>query len=179
MASACIRSPAPNLSDGETVLIVLEGPDWSGKSTIAEELANKHGFAVWHKGPIEDEVSVEYVQPIIRFSHNTMPRRVVCDRWHLGEMIYGPILRGESKVSLQQAEMIDQLILNAGGILVYVDQPLGVLERRAEKRPDDLVYANYLPAIRSFYESYRAKHTYWERFSNLRGDVSFLVDMAS
>lgn len=80
-------------------LIILEGPDGAGKSTFAARIANRfitRDFQITHQGPPPAEVN--------RFLHyrdvldRAMSRPTGMDRWAPGELVYGPIYRGEDKL---------------------------------------------------------------------------------
>lgn len=157
------------------MLIVLEGPDHAGKSTYANQLTTgEHKFVRWHKGPIIASPYVEYMEPLIRYTHQR--QNIVCDRWHIGELIYGPILRGSSKLEFDMAEKLDSFITSIGGIKVYIDTALSTIVSRGHRQPDDLVNENYLPAVHAFYRQYMRRHIDW--FASSAYNVEDIVRMA-
>jgi hypothetical protein len=102
------------------VIICLEGSDLTGKTTLARELATL-GYRYIHNGPpVSDDMFEEYTHQIelVRSDEN-----VVFDRLHLGELVYGPVTRGQSRLSLAQARLINRLIFGRGGLIVYCSAP--------------------------------------------------------
>jgi hypothetical protein len=100
--------------------IILEGSDCSGKTTLAKEL-EKCGYKIIHNGPPkenEDPLTVYEDQLDAAVKVPT-----VFDRLHIGEMIYGPILRGKSRITMDQFEELNDTIINMGGLVVICLPP--------------------------------------------------------
>lgn len=129
------------------MLVIIEGADGAGKTTLASALvamATADRVVPWiiHKSqPAEDEDlrltyvnDLEFYEPNIIHSH-----LVVCDRWHLGEMIYGPIYRGRSQLQDQDVLKIDRLIDKKGGVRLFLDAPDRRLIYRAFTRGESFV----------------------------------------
>ena len=89
------------------LLIIVEGPDNSGKSTLIKNIKNHFNhiaiqnlhYSNVNQSSIEDTIS--YTKKLHRDMFELMEfvtsvdnSGVICDRSHLGEMIYGPIYRG-------------------------------------------------------------------------------------
>jgi len=75
-------------------IVILEGPDGGGKTTLARQLVEQYGFYYKHEGPpapYRDNIAyyLSILNEAIEALYNT-----VFDRCWLGEMIYGPIFRG-------------------------------------------------------------------------------------
>jgi hypothetical protein len=138
------------------VLIILEGPDWSGKTTLVEKLTKQlHDCTViqLQRGPLKPESD-----PVFEYTHQIdgyTPGRaehVIADRWHLGELVYGPLKREGSRLTPAQRWYIDAFIAARGGLIVYVDESLDVLQLRALMRSDDYVDASELRLIKLGYD---------------------------
>lgn len=98
------------------MLIILEGLDATGKSTIARRLHNEYKFDVIHRGPPTKPAVQEYtdLDDYVLGCSN-----VVCDRWHVGELVY-PASRGRSTDLTDEGfATIEQYLVDLGAILVY------------------------------------------------------------
>src|ERR687897_2440373 len=82
----------------DSLLVILEGPDGAGKSTLSRELAASlraaypaDSISEFHKGPPHHHPLVEYEQPLFHYRPGT-GRHIICDRWHVGEAVYPEVL---------------------------------------------------------------------------------------
>jgi len=153
------------------VLIVLEGVDNGGKSTLAAALTREFGSdrtLVWRQGPPPpDEDLVErYERPLLE--PNVVQRCLsssvltVLDRWETGELVYGPLLRGGSRLSPGQALHVDLVLRSLGAVRVLVQPTLAqaVLDRY-DGRGDDLVRRDQVTDIHAFYERHASTHGWY------------------
>jgi hypothetical protein len=78
-------------------VIILEGPDGSGKTTLANALV-KMGFEYRHEGPSPKKIDL--VDYYLKTLNNAIESQTdtVLDRFWLGERIYGPIARGSDRL---------------------------------------------------------------------------------
>ena len=78
-------------------LIIIEGIDGVGKTELAGQLYihGKTPFALLHAGPPGEDLDAEetYFAPIWAMAHQGYT--VVCDRWHLGEMVWPYVFHRE------------------------------------------------------------------------------------
>lgn len=103
--------------------IILEGPDCGGKSTLAKELELR-GYAVIHTGPPGSTPPYEsYFSALqhltTRVKAGIDNRPVVFDRFHLGERVYGKVLRENDRLGPVYHRMLDRILLGLGAVLVY------------------------------------------------------------
>jgi hypothetical protein len=97
-------------------VIVLEGPDGGGKTTLANKLVKK-GFKYHHEGPPPPEVVdllAYYLQ--ILYTAIEAPHDTVFDRLWLGERIYGPICRGADRIGEKGTTLFRRLSSSKGVI---------------------------------------------------------------
>ena len=78
------------------MIYVLEGPDGTGKSTLAKALAKETHAMVIHPYYNDQWEMKGYLTSIIKFAEdlNNQGINVVLDRWCISELIYGTIFRG-------------------------------------------------------------------------------------
>ncbi len=105
------------------MLVILEGPDGAGKTTLAGEIGDlclQRGQSVFHRhfghAPVTSAL-VEYTSGI----HNVYRREhaLLLDRWHLSEMIYGPMLRGGAGLSATQFFAVEEYLNEREAVVVF------------------------------------------------------------
>lgn len=175
------------------MLILLEGCDGGGKSTLAHTLAATHGVrhshpalvstVITHKGQPEPGVDAfqEYELPLeeprmrrlIRSRHHL----VVMDRWHAGEIIYGQLYRGGSRID--DAGMLHiEMLLSALGALKLLVQPEDPAEvtSRLKERGEDFLRLDHVAQVHAWYENHANTYGY-HRAPNL--STSFMLNAAA
>ncbi|RSN69765.1 hypothetical protein [Actinomadura sp. WAC 06369] len=76
-------------------VIVLEGCDGVGTTTLATKLAQHHGFQLVHATRTPDGVDLaERYRTIL-----AIPGRIILDRCFISELVYGPLLHGRSRLT--------------------------------------------------------------------------------
>lgn len=132
--------------------ILLEGPDCSGKTTLAREL-EKCGYRYIHNGPpLAANMFEEYTGQLDNARHVL----TVIDRGHIGETIYGPILREKSLISHAQVEILNYQIRQMGGIIIICMPPWRMTLDCWAKRKNEEHIKEYKPLRDS-----------WKAFFNL------------
>jgi len=153
------------------VITVLEGPDLAGKTSIAQRLmTGRPPRALLRKGPPRaGSILDQYLGPINDrlYLLTTTSTHLVLDRWHMGELVYGPLLRDKSLLTEQQADYIDMVLQTFGCSFEYVKAPLEVLEQRYDLRGDTLIKRDDLKTIFDGYETIFKTRPHWvERTSD-------------
>src|ERR1700675_809922 len=96
------------------MLAVIEGADKTGKTTLAKAIAKQLGYKYIHfsapKGPPADE----YIDFLL-----ALKRPTVCDRFHLGELVYGPLLRGKAGLTPLQLATIERVMRLKQTIVIH------------------------------------------------------------
>jgi hypothetical protein len=88
--------------------IVIEGPDCSGKTTLANQLCEMLSFEYRHEGPPPADTNLKdyYCGELAMLSEPT-----IIDRFALGERVYGPILRGKDRLGEEGLLKVQQVML--------------------------------------------------------------------
>lgn len=134
------------------MLIIVEGADGVGKTTLVEALqAQVKNVEVLHRGPIKRPPLEEYEYDLDHYRPGS-GLDIICDRWHWGEMIYGPLLRGESKLHEAQADHVDRYLTACGALIIYVTGRSDVVRKRMRARGDDLVRDDQVAYLLMQYE---------------------------
>jgi hypothetical protein len=129
-------------------LIVVEGVDGAGKSTLISKLPHTREL---HCGPIKKSPMQEYVEPLMDYDGSY---DMVCDRLHIGELVYGPIYRGESTLTEGGRRFVEMFLESRGALKLILDAPLDEIQRRLEHRGEDFLRPEDLERVWRFYRLY-------------------------
>lgn len=162
------------------MLIILEGPDGGGKTSLANAL--DHHWRSQDLGPASaDRLLTRRVKWGPPSSHDLCPfteyetfldrpeiqddvrssrALVLGDRWHAGEMVYGPLLRDKSRLTPAGMAHVELALTGAGALRVMCLPPLVEVQRRFAARGDDLVSELSVPLLWRWYEAHAAVFGY-------------------
>ena len=129
------------------MLIVIEGPDKAGKTTLAKKIASDYGLDYAHFGPPGDDPAREYIDFLLKLKHVT-----VCDRFFVGELIYGPLLRGESKISFLDLVTISRLCRKMISTFCLVSTPMNVIKKRFNPKKEGVTWDQNVDAWLAFHD---------------------------
>lgn len=138
------------------MILVVEGVDHAGKTTLAHAVMNEfvHGPVLGgflgkevsrlHKGPPDESRHIlqEYEGDLLHYpAHELTSLRhlYVLDRWHLGEALYGPLLRGGSRLTKAQLLHVELLLASLGAVKVVVTSDAESLMQRHMASPDGVI----------------------------------------
>lgn len=126
------------------MLILVDGPDCVGKSTLIERLVAViekrypgDRVDVLNAGPPTKHPLDEYVVPLLDY-RPTRERHVVCDRWHLGEAVYPTIFQRPTKLDYGVQAYTELFLRSRGALLVVVDATTEDVIHCLETRGDEL-----------------------------------------
>lgn len=108
-------------------LIILEGPDGSGKTTLAKE--QKHLEYIHFGAPPRGKLGAwyQYYDLLEGLWDHPRPGGVIIDRFIHGEMIYGPILRGGTDLTWGHIRMLERVLMGLSARLVICLPPLQII----------------------------------------------------
>lgn len=136
------------------MLVIIEGPDKAGKTTLAKEITKRFGYCYSHFGAPGPDPGREYADFLCK-----LERPTVCDRFYIGEQVYGPLLRGKSLISNLQKAVLERLCRFRGAVLIYASTPLEVCqERLARSKDDDVTPVQNAIAWKMFQEIIKEIH---------------------
>lgn len=108
------------------MIVILEGPNKCGKTTLAKHLIEKHGFAYFKDTRIEsriltNEQKKEVIEHDIEAQANLIMAisnsiNLIIDRFHITEYVYGKLFRNYESNCINIAE---NMLINSNVKLVY------------------------------------------------------------
>ncbi len=120
----------PANSIGQYALIVLDGCDGTGKTTLVRQISAIFGHRVIHSSLSDagTDLFVRYKAIL------TSPGPLVLDRSFVSELVYGPLERGTSRLTQEQAAQLAAIVADRQGILVHLTgQPDRITARLQER----------------------------------------------
>lgn len=129
-------------------VIVLEGCDGTGKTTLAGELADRHGYTVIHSSRVDD------ANGLAGAYHAVLERKgkLALDRSFVSELVYGPLRDGRSRLTGHEAAELAFALADRGGVLVHLTGHPAALAWRLRARDG---YAPTLDRLRLLLATYR------------------------
>lgn len=120
------------------MIFIIEGPDGSGKTTLANKIAQMTGYKVVHRTqPKTQEEKDEMMSDYLHFANTT--RNVILDRCWYSEMVYGKVMRDESYIDYPEMYALEKALLRHGAMIIYCTGPKSVLWKRATERGEDYI----------------------------------------
>lgn len=111
-------------------VVALDGCDGTGKTSLANLLATNHGFTIVHSSRTPDQVDLaDRYRSLI-----SGDGLLVMDRCFISELVYGPIHRGRTRLSLEDAFDLAEAVTSHGGVMVHMTAPPQVIQRRLLER---------------------------------------------
>lgn len=155
-------------------IVIIEGVDGSGKSTLADLIEDaaklKYKVIRAHRGPMKGTVVEEYVKPLFDIKSDEL---LIADRWHVGEMIYGPIYRGISYVD-SVLEHIENILDDLAAVKLVMLTPREIILERIGSRGEDYLKPEDFDRVYSFYEKFAADY-FWEEIREVNDYTPFQI----
>lgn len=139
-------------------LIVIEGVDRTGKSTLAQNLVNHFAedenrhVQLLHFGAPEQGALSEYLKPLLDYD----PRvdDVICDRFHVGELIWPEFFGRDRRITTSERGLIELFLHARGAVLVHCTRDILGLRQafRDADPPEPLPESRIFEALERFKE---------------------------
>lgn len=142
------------------MLIILEGVDGTGKSTLALRLVEAIETAfpgdrveLLASGPPRLHPLDEYETPLYDYRPGT-GRHIICDRWHVGEAVYPRVLGRETYWDTAVHRHLELFMRSRGALLVYVEPPAEVSAHWFSERGDEMINAADRDELATIYREF-------------------------
>lgn len=122
------------------MIFVLEGTDGVGKTSLADAIQAARPWSSVKRiscGPPPKNVSaLDHYMGLVNelVAADGSDSLAIADRLHVGELCYGPLLRGGSRITLQEAGLIDSKLKTTGAVLVHCTADVDEIVRRLTAR---------------------------------------------
>ena len=144
-------------------IIILEGPDGSGKSTAAKMLQTKFGYIHVHEGPPPPELDPQeyYWKKLLHYIEESQRTSFVLDRFHLGELVYAPIAR-TPRFTYRAMDRISEALTSADGTCIICLPSFSLCFRNWEiKLQNKNDYLKSYDRFRDSYYRFKALSSYF------------------
>lgn len=108
------------------MIILLEGPDGVGKSTLADAIVSSYygETVLLNNGPPPPHIApylhyMDMLDDVEHFLRLDPDLLILMDRFHVGELIYAPMFRGSTTLTVEEARLIDARITAMGGSMFH------------------------------------------------------------
>lgn len=146
------------------MLLIIEGPDGCGKTTLIEQLvatleSEQPGekIEVLKKGPPKSHPLDEYEAPLYTYRPGR-EHHIICDRWHVGEWVYPSVLGRRTVADKAAWYHIEMFLASRGALVIYPEYTVNTLVQRVLKRGDDLIEPHQLAKIAAGYAYMSSQH---------------------
>ena len=111
------------------MLVILIGPDKSGKSTIAQELKEAYGWNIYKGLPVpSDKLALQMKLVLHQLEENG---NLICDRFHYpDDLMYAPIVEGHESILESKRDDIEWALNKYRTLLIYVYADENIIDRR-------------------------------------------------
>jgi len=107
------------------MFIIIEGADKTGKTTLANAIVKKFGSKYVHFGKPTKYPATEYAEYALSTNGN-----VVLDRFYLGELVYGPLLRGKCGITPLEFVTLERILRLKQAIFIQTTTDVVLANKR-------------------------------------------------
>lgn len=136
------------------MIVIIEGVDGAGKTTLVDALIAAHDgpSRVIKRSQLREDPMVAYEwRDLSEYDGSTL---FVCDRWHVGELVYGPLYRGRSMLEPAQTLHIEMALTALGALRLHVTAPIDVIMQRVAERGEEFLQPKHFGLVWDFYRHY-------------------------
>ena len=130
------------------MIIIVEGPDLAGKTTLINQLNIKGEYDVVHFDAPDDDFDykADYLNVLDK-------ENVILDRYFFSEIVYSKVFERQCRLSAETMEKIKEKLKNKPHTLIYINPGIETLKRRYRERGDELITESQIEKIVKEYEN--------------------------
>lgn len=117
-------------------MIIIEGPNNSGKTTLAKKLARILNYHHVHEGP-----PPQNIEPLKYYAEKALTRslRTVLDRFHLGNCVYPHLKPGRKPFKTWEQHLIERILLAKGALLLCCSANIDFLRKKHDELNENFI----------------------------------------
>lgn len=120
------------------MIIIIEGPDGSGKTSLAKQLSRQTGYPIIHRTqPKSEEEKQQMMGEYLQVIKNN--KNAIFDRCWYSEMAYGPVMRDDSVITYPQMYELEKMLAKNGALIIHCTGSEAELWMRCTKRGEEYV----------------------------------------
>jgi len=131
-------------------VVILEGVDKTGKTTVANDLRNILGWPIIKHSQPKPPVTA-YEEYNATLDRVTEP--FIADRFHLGEAVYGPLYRGTQTPANDVVIPFEMRLHVRGALLIFMTDKAEPIKARWREHKEDFAQEDMLRKMLLAYES--------------------------
>jgi hypothetical protein len=139
-------------------VIIVEGPDGAGKTTLIRQMQDRYGLRVAPRVVSKETTAMVNLQDWVENNLEEGPQWLLFDRHRLiSETIYGPIVRGYAEDGFDSVTgmmLWMKRFYELEPLIIYCMPPLNVVRGNVRNDPDNKAVAWKIEAI---YQAYAAR----------------------
>ncbi len=137
-------------------MIIVEGPDGAGKTTLIEQLKERYGLEVAPRVVSKDAEAMTDLKVWVEENLAEGFQYKIFDRHRLiSEYIYGPLLRKEQQPGFTNLAwssiMLNKLYNEVRPVIIYCLPPLKLVKANVLGNPENAVIADHIEAMYAAY----------------------------
>lgn len=129
----------------EPIVIIIEGPDLAGKSTLVDKLSKEYpGIVIkvsqrpMTKSKGEMILFKKHLYSVLDYvNHNRQTKTIVFDRFYPTEMVYSKVMRGYDSYDDGDFRDMERVIRARNHLYIYCRPAIEILHERFHSRGDE------------------------------------------
>lgn len=151
-------------------MIVVEGPDGAGKTTLIQKLSEELEIPVAPRVVAQDTTTNIDMKQWVEDNLRGGAQPIIFDRYRLiSETIYGPILRSSAQPGFTDYKWMEEVTNSfydqVSPFIIYCLPPLAEVKANIENDPDNVVVKDKIEQI---YSAYAARASLDNTFAQMR-----------